>query len=118
LSSADAGVKTLAVFVVMGNRTPPGRTSPLPKRLPHIQQGHVEKIAAHAAAVIGRRQKGDIAAQGAQVAHMVGDALQFQSDGADDLGPGIRPVCREGLHGLGHAQAVADGRVTGDRFRR
>jgi hypothetical protein len=35
------------------------------------QQRHVQKIAAHAAAVVGRRQKGHVAAQGSQVADMI-----------------------------------------------
>jgi hypothetical protein len=52
-------------------------------------QRHVEEITAHAAAVVGRRQKGHIAAQRAQVAHVVGDPFQLQCDGADDVSPGI-----------------------------
>jgi hypothetical protein len=79
LSSADAGRQVATVVVVHGKPDAAGPHQPLAKAVAAEQQAHVEKITAHAAAVIGRRQKGHIAAQGAQVAHMVGDALQFQS---------------------------------------
>jgi hypothetical protein len=112
----DAGGQVATVVVVHGEPDAAGSHQAFAEAVAAKEQGHVEKISAHAAAIIGRRQKGHIAAQGAQVAHMVGDALQFQADGADDLGPGIHRYAAKGLHGLGMAQAVADRGVTGSVF--
>jgi hypothetical protein len=112
----DAGSQVATVVVVHGEPHAAGAHQSFAEAVAAEQQGHVEEITAHAAAVVGRRQKGHIAAQRPQVAHMVGDAFQFQADGADDPGTVIGLDAGKGLHGLGVAQAVTHRGVAGDVF--
>ncbi len=111
---ADSGGQVATVVVVHGETNAAGAHQSFAEAVAAEQQRHVEKITAHPAAVIGRRQKGHVAAQRAQVSHMVGDALQLETDGADDLGAVIGLSAGEGFHGLRMAQAVPHGCVTGD----
>ena len=57
-----------------------GSDETLAKAVAAYPQAQVQKIATHAAAVIGRRQKSHVAAQCAKVANVIGNALQFQTE--------------------------------------
>ena len=61
---------------------------PRPKRLPQSSGGHIEHIAANPSAVGHARQKADVARQGAEIADVIGDPLQFQCDAAEELSAG------------------------------
>jgi hypothetical protein len=47
---------------------------------------------------------------------VIGDTFQFQTDGADNPRTGIGFEWGQCFHRLGHAQAVADSRITGNDF--
>ena len=52
------------------------------------KSAHVEEVAADAAAEARRGQKADVAREGAEVAYVVGQALELEGDRADRLGAG------------------------------
>ena len=54
--------------------------------------GHVEEIAPDPAAIGHGRQKADVAGQRAQVAGMIGAALQLEGEGPDEVGVRARPL--------------------------
>jgi len=66
----------------------------------------------------GRMTQGKIFIPGAELdlVDVVGDAFQFETDGADDFRAGIDLDAGKGLHGLGVAEAVADRGVSGNVF--
>ena len=67
-------------------RTPPGRTSPRPKRLPQRPRRRFRKSPAQPPEPRGAGQVAHVAAQGAEIAHVVGQALQLEADGAHGVG--------------------------------
>ena len=85
----DASDQILPNIVVKGKTDAAWSDQSLAETITAQKKGHVEKIAAHATAIVGRWKEGDVAAQGAQITHVIGDAFKLQGNRANRRGPGI-----------------------------
>ncbi len=79
-------------------------------------QQQVQALAAQAAEDRRGRQVGDVAGDGAEVAQVVGQALQLEGDAAEGLRPWRFAAPRQGLQRAAVGACVADHRVAGDRL--
>src|SRR5262249_17049243 len=68
----------------------------------------------NAPAVRSRRKETHVIGQGPKVAGMVGEALEFESDAAQDLGPDGNLAAGERFHRLAVSRCVPDRCVSGD----
>ncbi len=83
------------------------------------REGHqqIQALAPHPAEVRRGRLVGDVAGDGAEVADVVGQALELEGDAADGLRPGRLPAPGQRLDRAAGGARVADDGVAGDRLR-
>jgi hypothetical protein len=88
----------LAVIEIESKSTRTGNpaTQPIPAKMGR----KIEEIAANSTAVSGDRQKTDIPSQGAEVASMVRQSFEFESDTPKSHGPEGHLSMRQRLHVL------------------
>ena len=78
--------------------------------------GHVQNVAANASAVRHRGQEAHVAGQGAQIAEVVGDPLQFHGHAAKHWARAGTRVGRQRLDRAAVRHCVADRRVARERL--
>ena len=78
------------------------------------RQQQIEEFAPDTAEIGGGRIEGNIAAQGAEITDMIGDPLQFQSNGSDSTGARFDRKPGQSLDRLAAAEVVADGGIAGN----
>ena len=113
----DLGDDKLGVIVAEGHGNP-ARTNQSPaEAVSRKNNEEVQKLTADPSVISGRRIEGHVAAQGAKVADMAGQAFQLKGSGAQGPSRYIRIVTQgQGFHCLGIGDAVGHGCIPGNSF--
>src|SRR5690606_5876899 len=98
------------------DRTAAGPDDAAAETVPAEQRREVEEVPADPAARGGGRQEGDVPREGAEVARVVCESLEFQRDRADPLGAERRLGSGQGLENGGMGRCMTDRRVARGGF--